>query len=440
MRRSQIIGFLILVTGAVLFVLGGTWLARLTLLHFLDFKALYYSTRCILSHNDPYNQAQLDRFFLATGALPNDPPAVRAVVTHFVNFPTALLFTVPFALFPWSTAHVLWTILTGVCYFLACFLIWTVTAPRSPVLSALVIGFLLASSLTIFAGGNSVGFVVSLTTIAVWCFIRDRFGWAGVLCLAIALLFKPHDAALIWLFFFAAGGVYRRRALQTLATAAVFFLVAAGWVSRVSPDWPHEQQANLAIISAPGGMNDPAPGSAVDRTAGMVVDLQSIVAIFQDAPVFYNLVTYILCGIPLLLWIRGVFHTSSSECSAWFALAAVIPLNMLITYHKPYDLKLLLLAIPASFFLWNENNLRGQAAFLLTSGAVFFAAEVPLALFSTFTEPLQPNLHTFTGKLLTALFLRPVTLILIALAAFYLTLYLRGSFPAAAAPSPSTSA
>ncbi len=428
MNRPRLAGLLILAASAAVFLCGGLWIQRSTPLALLDFKALYYGTHCYLSGCDPYNTAELDRFFLASGgAQPGDPPAVRAVVTHFVNFPTVFLFATPFALLPWTPAHLLWTTLTCACYFLACFLIWSVCAARAPVASALLIGVLLASSQTLFAGGNTVGFVVSLTVIAAWCFIRRRFGWAGALCLAVALLLKPHDAGLVWLFFLLAGGAWRKRALRSFGIAAVLALIAAAWAFHSAPRWLAEQHANLALLSGPGGMNSPAPGSGVDRSAGMVVDLQSALAIFHNNAAFYNSVTYAFCGMLLLLCARKVVRAASTESAAWFALAAIVPLTMLVAYHKPYDMKLLLLAVPACILLWAHNDLRGQTAFLLTFGAIFFCADLPLAIYEALTDNVRPDLHTFTGKLLALLVLRPATLFLLALVAFYLPQFLRCS-------------
>ncbi len=431
MQRSQIAGFLILVISAVVFALTGPLPGHPHVWDHLDFKALYYGTNCLIANQNAYDPATLDRFFISAGAAhPNDPPYIREVVDYLVYFPFALLFVAPFALLPWSTAYILWTFLIFAAYCFACFLIWTATAPHSRVLSALLIGILLTSGQTILVGGNAVGIVVGLSGIAAWCFIRHRYEWAGVLALAFALVLKPHDAGFIWLFFLLAGKTYRRRALQTFAVTAVFALFAAGWAFRVIPDWPKDQHNNLVALAGLGG--NPSPNSSVERTGNMLVNLQTIVAVFHNSPPFYNLVTYMLCGIPLLLWALHIYRTSPTGNAAWFALAAVVPLEMLITYHKPYDLKLLLLLLPACFLLWAENSTRGQAAFLLTAGALFFTADLPFAVYNALTRPVPMDLHSLAAQLKIVFLLRPIPLILIALAAFYLTIFLRQRFPAAA--------
>jgi hypothetical protein len=88
--------------------------------------------------------------------------------------------------------------------------------------------------------------VVSLSAVAVWCFLRERFVLAGILCLAVALAVKPQDSGLVWLYFLRAGGVYRKRALQTLLATAVLSLPGVLWVWHASPHWFAEWQSNVA--------------------------------------------------------------------------------------------------------------------------------------------------------------------------------------------------
>jgi hypothetical protein len=426
MNRNRACGLLILLISALLFVVAGTWVERSTPLGLLDFKVLYYGAKCYTHHCDPYNISEFQRFYSQVGAeRPGDPAVIRYVVTEYVYLPTTFLFTAPFTLLPWPAAHLLWTTLTCLCYFLACLLIWTVCASRAPVISALLIGFLLASSQVIFAGGNAVGIVVSLCAIAVWCFTQSRFERTGALCLAIALLIKPHDAGLVWLFFLLAGSAYRKRALQTMVLAGAMTLAALVWAWQVCPHWLQEQHANLTSISTHGGMNDPAPGSSVDRSAGMVVDLQSVLSIFWNNPQFYNLVTYAICGTLILIWAGKTMRSNRTPAATWFALAAIVPLSMLVTYHKPYDVKLLLLTIPACTILWAEDSLLGQAALLLTAGAVVCTADIPLAVFAALTDHMHPESGGILERIVAVFILRPVSVILIALTAFYLSVFLR---------------
>ncbi len=266
MSRAKTFGVLILVLSSLLFIVGGTLVERSTPMGLLDFKLLYYGARCFTHHCDRYDAAEMQSFFHADGGdRPTDPPQVRTVVTEYIYLPTSFLVTAPFARLHWTAAHVLWTALMTCCFVLACFLIWTTCAARAPVLSAFLIGFLLASSEVIFAGGNAVGLVVSLCTIAAWCFVQERFEWAGLACLAVALLLKPHDAGLVWLYFLIAPGTYRKRALQTMGIVVTLSLAALIWAAWATPHWLREQQANVIAISTRGGAIVPGPGSSVDR-------------------------------------------------------------------------------------------------------------------------------------------------------------------------------
>ncbi len=425
MARGRRTGFVIMLLSTGLFVFLGLGLERSTPQGMLDFKVLYNGARCLTHHCDPYNVNQLQQFFEADGLVrPSDPPVILHVVIWYVYLPTTFLFTAPFSMLSWGLACVLWTTITAGSLTLAAFLIWDLAANDAPVLSACLIGFLLAGSEVIFAGGNAVGIVVSLCIIAVWCFLKDRFVTAGVVFLAISLVIKPHDAGLVWLYFLLAGGAYRKRALQTLAITAVLGLVAFVWVSEVSPHWLQEMTYNLSTISSHGDMNDPGPGSSVDRTSGMVIDLQSVVSIFRNDPRFYNPVSYLSCGALILIW-SLVTLARPSSANAWFALAAVVPLSMLLIYHKPYDAKLALLAIPACATLWIEGGPIGAIALSVTSVAVVFAADVTRALFVILTRDLHPDTSQLFGKILLVLISRPLSIILLVMALFYLWVYVR---------------
>ena len=386
-------GLRLLLIGAALFVLLGGAFQRSTPVGMMDFKVLYYGARCLTHGCDPYNVGELERFYKADGGeRPADPPVIRYVVTWYVYLPTTFLFTAPFSMLPWTPAHLLWSTVTAGAFILAAFLIWSVSANHAPVVSGWMIGFWLASSTVIFAGGNAVGLVVSLCAIAVFCFIRNRFVPAGILCLAISLVIKPHDAGLVWLYFLFAGGAYRKRALQTLALTCAFGLSALIWMSQASPHWFQEQTHNLAAISTHGGMNDPAPGSSVDRTAGLVIDLQSIISVFRDDPRFYNSISFAICGAFILVWLICILNSRSSSANSWYALAAIVPITMLVTYHKPYDAKLLLLTIPASLLLWESGGRIGRFAVFIEVVAIVFTADIPIAIFDYLTRSFRPDM------------------------------------------------
>jgi hypothetical protein len=352
-------------------------------------------------------------------------------VVLYVNVPTSFIVVTPFALLPWGPAHLLWLSLTAGVFILAALLMWNLGASYAPDISLILIFILLANCESIFGAGNTAGIAVGLCVIAAWCFIRERFVWAGILCLALSLAIKPHDAGLVWLYFLLAGGVYRKRALQTLLITVVIGLAAFLWVSHVAPHWMQDWQSNLATISAPGGINEPGPASLTGRSAFMVIDLQAAISIFRDNPRIYNPASYIVCAVLLLAWAVRTLRSSFSPARAWIALAAVAPLTMLITYHRPWDAKLLMLTVPACAILWAEGGRIAWVALLVNSMGLLLTGDIPLASLSIISNKLHGYIAGFFGQILTLVLIRPASLILLVMSIFYLWVYLRRDLPQA---------
>jgi hypothetical protein len=326
---------------------------------------------------------------------------------------------------PWGPAHVLWMIFTAGSLVLAGFLMWNIGANDSPLISGALICFILANSEVLFATGNPAGIVVSLCAVAVWCFLKERFVWAGVLCLAAGLSIKPHDAGLVWLYFLLAGGIYRKRALQTLLVISVLGLSAFLWVSHVAPHWMQELQSNLQVVSAPGGINEPGPASLFGRSTAMVIDMQAAISVFRNDPRIYNSVSYLVCGALLLIWSIHTLRMPFSQHRAWLALAAVVPLTLLVTYHRPYDAKLLLLTVPACALLWAEGTSIRWVALLVSTAAIVSTSDIPMIMIVALTRNLHISMAGISGKLLTVVLLQPIQLILLAMGIFYLWIYVR---------------
>jgi len=270
----------------------------------VDFRVMYYPARCLVQHGDPYNEAQVLSLYRATGGdNPSDSEKVRQIATRYIYLPSAFCFTVPFALMPWGPAHILWLMLTMAGLIFASVLVWSLAAEYAPVAAGALICLFLVNSELLIISANAAGIVVSLCAVAVWCFLRNRFVPAGILCLAIALAVKPQDSGLVWLYFLLAGGLYRKRALQTLLVTAVLSLPALLWVWHAAPAWAQEWQSNLAILSARGGISDPGPTSLGGHGLANVISLQSVISVFRDDPRVYNPASYLVCAPLLLIWI-----------------------------------------------------------------------------------------------------------------------------------------
>lgn len=58
------------------------------------------------------------------------------------------------------------------------------------------------------------------------------------------------------------------------------------------------------------------------------------------------------------------------------ALAVIAVLSLLPVYHRPYDAKLLLLAVPACAKLWSEGGARRWLSFGFTLAGVLFTSDL----------------------------------------------------------------
>jgi len=393
----------------------------------MDFRAVYAGTRCLIHQHNPYNVSDLEREYLSEdGQRPPATPSHLQAIVFCINLPTTFVFVAPFAVFSWGPAHVLWMLLTGCVLILALLLMWDVGASHAPRVATFLACIVAVNCESIFSAGNTAGIVVGFCGIAVWCFLENRFVWIGVLCLALSLAIKPHDAGLVWLYFLLAGGAYRKRALQTAVITAVIGLAAVLWVSRTAPHWMHDWNDNITATSGPGGVNGPGPNAVKDGTLYSIVDLQGALSIFRDDPHFYNLVTYLLCGVLLLLWSIRTLRTRFSLPRAWLALATVVPLTLLVNYHRLWDAKLVMLAIPACSLLWAEGGgAVGKAAILTTSAATLFTGDLSLVIFEMVSRSLHVGTNGILAQAITAVQIRPASLVLLAMEIFYLWIYLR---------------
>ena len=255
---------------------------------------------------------------------------------------------------------------------LAAVLIWEVSEKYFPLMSATLIGLLLATSGSVLAIGNAAGIAVGLCVIGVWCFLRQRWIAAGAFCMAISLTVKPHDCILVWLYFLLANKTCRKHAFQTIALTALFGLPGILWVSHVAPNWSHELRSSIDANSEAGGLSDTGSASDASRVSDSVINLQSDFSVIFDDRRLADLATFIIFAPLLLTWAITTLRSRFSSENAWFALAAIAALSMLPVYHRQHDAKLLLLTVPASVILFAEGGLIGW--FPLMAPHMTFAA------------------------------------------------------------------
>jgi hypothetical protein len=433
MTRARLDGLYLMLIGSLTFLLLGIVLENAAHSSLVDFRTLYYPARCLIQHHDPYKQNEVSRVYQAEGVSGStDNEKVVQIETQNVYPPTVFTFTLPFAMLPWGPAHLLWMALTIGSLIFASFLIWNLGADFAPIVSGVLVGFLLANSELLVITGNAAGIAISLCVVAVWCFFRERYIPVGILCFAVSLAIKPHDTGLVWLFFLLAGGVYRKRALQTLLTTVAISLPAVLWVWHLAPHWIQEMHSNILAYSVHGGINDPGLASSGGHGLDMLISLQTVASVFWENPRIYNLVTWLICAPLLLLWAFVTLRFHPSPKRTWLALAAIAALTMLPVYHRQLDAKLLLLTIPACAMLWAEGGRIGRLALLVTSVGITLTSDIPWALFLAFISNLHLPATRLCGQMVMAVQVFPIPLILLLMGVFFLWIYMsRSSIPSA---------
>lgn len=419
-------GFLLVLLGCAIFVLFGAALEHATYVSTLDFRVVYYSTRSLLEGRDPYQESKLQETYRLDGGEDQfDSPGSRKVETQFVYPPTAFSVIVPFALLGYGPAHLIWLVFTAASVIMASLLMWEVAASYAPLLAGFLIFLSVADSELFIVLGNPAGVAVSFCVIAAWTFVRQRFVFAGILCLAISLMLRPHDAALVWLYFLAAGRPYRKYALQTLGAILILSLPAILWLTHLAPTWPAELHANLSGFSVRGGLSDPGPSSQAGHGIAMIISLQSAFSILRDDPHFYNLASYLVCGVLLLPWLFRTLRSQALPQNAWLALATIAPLSMLPIYHRLYDAKLLLLTVPACAMLWKEGRAMARPALVLSAAGILLTESILWAIvLAVLGQGLSARLSNTALAVIQVL---PVPTILLIMGSFYLWVYLRHS-------------
>jgi hypothetical protein len=428
MTNARRDGLILVFIGCALFLWLGTAWERTSRVSMVDFKGVYYDGRCLLHQCDPYNEDQLLHFYRADGGdRPTDPAGLRRVVTLNVYLPTTSILIAPFAMLPWAPAHVLWMIVTAGLFVLACWLTWDLGAAYAPLFTGGLICLLLVGSELLLEIGNAAGVVVSLCVIAVWCFVRERFVWVGILAFALSLLVKPHDSGLVWLFFLLAGSTYRKRALQVLAVTAILGTAMVLWVASISPHWLPEMLANMRTITAHGNANDPSPDNVTPWLHGAsIISLQTVFDVMINNPRFYSAATWLVCLPLLLAWGIKTWRSRPSLFDTWMALAGIAALSMLPVYHRQHDTRLVLLIVPASAMLWAKGGRLKWPALTIGAAAILLTDDLPLQLLGILANSMHATTASFKGQMLTIVFARPAPLILLLASVFYVWIYVRG--------------
>jgi hypothetical protein len=402
-----------------------------------DFGAIYFGARTVIDHHDPYKADEfLQVYRQGGGHIPTDPARQHSfyrAVPVCVNLPSTLLVVSPLAYLGWGPVHLLWMVLLPGSLILAAWLVWDLSGARAPAFILVLICFLMANCENLLLLGNGSGMAMSLCVVAVWCFFKERYEVAGIVCFTLGLALKPQEIGFIWLFFLLAGGTYRKRAWQVAGAAKILVALSLLWISQVSPHWIQEWRANVAATSVHGDLNDPGPTSIGNQAVGMIVSLQSVISYFWDDPHIYNPAAYLIGGALILIWCIVTLRSRPSREGALLAISSMAALGLLPIYHRQYDTKIMLLTIPACAMLWAQGNTLRKVAAVITTAGIVFVSDIPVAIMVMIRKSLDLPLDQFHGQLVSVLLGRVPTLALLLVGSFYLWAYVRHQSMARAA-------
>lgn len=414
----------IMLLGTIIFALFGAVLMMGNRVPALDYRTAYYCGACLLQpHCDPYNSQDIEALY--ANRVERFPVSERnqLIITHNIYFPSVDIFAVSLALLPFGLGEGLWVFFIALIFASACFVMWRASIDCIPVAGAALLAFCLANSASLLYFGNPAGFVVPLCVIAAWCFIEDRHLALGIACFAVSLAFKPHDSGLVWLYFLLAGGAFRKKALLTLGVVGAFTVPAVIWTAHLAPTWLQEIGAHLQVFSQKGGMNDPS----AEHGTLLLTNLQTITSAFLPDAKSYNWAAYVMLAPFLLWWIWAVLKARPTKKNAWFALASAACFSMLPLYHRQYDSKLILLAVPALAMLAMENKILRWIAGTVTALAFVLNGDIPWIVFQSLVKATGLQSKIGTSFLLKAAWDFPVPLSLLAMGSFYLWMLWRST-------------
>jgi hypothetical protein len=388
----------------------------------LDYRLADFGARCLIHHCDLYNEPEMERFYLAHGGeRTNSTPSAGETTKYLAGFqvypPSAELFFAPFALFSWPVSYVSWIAISLVLVTIAAFLMWDVARVYTPDPPFYLACFLLVNSGGLLAGGNPAAAAVSLGVIGVWSVLQNRFPSVGVICIAVSLAIKPHDAGFVWLYLICLGATFRRRAVQSCVLMTLFAIAGVLWVRQVSPGWIQKLLSNLAALASNGSCNDPAGPAAIS-----MVNLQTLLAFFRNDPRFYNSLSFAICAPLILVFLFTAIRLKRSPKGIWLGLATIAVLSLLPVYHRPHDAKILLLTLPACAMLCAEGGPTAWLALLFTGGGIVVTSELPLIFLQVFAVSPTSGIRARVLYLLTT---RPAPLILFAESFFFLYVYVK---------------
>ena len=434
------IGLVILVLACIGFTVRG-FRSEPTFLWSRDFKPLYSGARCLLHNRNPYDGEALKLEYTQAGGDLND---MQPFAPHYALYPPPAFFlALPFAVFRWHVAHLLFLAVSAGMLSAAALAVAHFCRTLSPLLVPILISVFLIGANALMMLAQPAMIAIGLCVIGVVLLLQHKQTAFAVLCFSLSLVLKPQTGAFVWLFFFV-NAKYRAKAVTVFAVTILLCIPGIVWasVTPASAHWVQDLRANLHNTELPGSLSDPGPG---DLLAYNMTTLQTVVSLVHDDKHFYNPVSWGICGVLLLLMLAVARKPRLSQEQELYAVAALTCLSMLPFYHRTYDAKLQLLCFPAlavvlhrAVLSWRQGKLQQTIGWSALTAALCVLLEndrYTYRLNALMDEPDPQHL------IKSILLLRNFPIILLIQAIIYLLLLqFAGSLETTTGPAPAIAA
>jgi hypothetical protein len=330
-----------------------------------DFVTVVTGAHCLVDGCDPYDAPTLEQEFPKMGGY--------TPTSHFkpewpVYPPSTFLLLFPFSLLPWPVLSVVWLLLCFGFLSTAMVMLFLRFKAYRDLLSFVPFVILLADGSVGWAVqlGQPVLIAASSLTLAIVALESGSMPVAGGLLLAISLCLKPQGAYLCAFYFLL------RSSTRMPALAACLFTAVAGAAGTVlfyfrlsSFAYLGHLSANLKLAMQPG--RDADFSRMNEANSSSFLNLQAFLArLIQNPHVCEGLTygTFLALGglLAYICWRKRNLATRP-----YTILAALVMLELLVSYHRLYDHALMLAAIPGLY----EIKQQGRFLYLLFIGGLF---------------------------------------------------------------------
>ncbi|MFC6645203.1 glycosyltransferase family 87 protein [Granulicella cerasi] len=358
-RETRTWQWLLLILGVAAFL----WTAR-SEGSYGDFMPVYGSTRAAAEAHNPYLTQNAEQALLHSGAKPEwmAPPFWQE---HSLVYPPATYYALlPLGWMSYSHATALWFTALAIALVGASILLLLLAPPPAKSSVAVGVMLVLATSGGLLRLGQISALAIGLAAIGGMLMAVGRARVFGCFCLGLAAIYKPQIGAPILLYF-----CFPQRTRKFAAVALLSFVlleVAAGMAlsgelhtTAWKADLHDQLQGGSSLHIVRGGKPD----------TGLIDAHALTVEVFptdRSAALAAELIT--LVGVGLLA--VGLTRAAPQDGTTrdLIGLAAVSVLLLLPVYHRSYDMRMLLLTLPALGVLW---RIAPRWAAAISLGSVF---------------------------------------------------------------------